>query len=139
VASQAYETYQRAFALLVELEGNPGGRATDPRLAQLMVDPWYSEVVQAIDQFRLKNEVVKGPYSFSNFHLDQVAPDGRVIFTDCEKETQEVYSASTGAQLTHYGVQTTPEQVVVFHPAGGSWRVADRNSGTPGAVHACNA
>jgi hypothetical protein len=139
IAGEAFTTYEHAFAVVVQIEGDPSGRATDPRLEQLMVNPWYSEVVQSINQFRLKDQIVKGPYSFSNFHLDQVTSDGRVIFTDCQKESQEIYSASTGAQLSHYGLQTTPEQIVVYHPAGGSWRVADRNSGTPGAVHACDA
>jgi hypothetical protein len=104
-----------------------------------MANPWYGEVVQAIDQFRLKNEVVRGPYSFTNFHLDQVTTDGRVIFTDCERESQEVFTASTGTQLTHYGLEVTPEQVVVYHPSPGTWLVADRNSGTAGAAHACAA
>lgn len=139
VAAQAFDAYQRAFGILAEIEGDPTGRATDPRLAEAMANPWYGEVVQAIDQFRLKNEVVRGPYAFTNFRLDQVTTDGRVIFTDCERESQEVFTASTGTQLTHYGLEVTPEQVVVYHPSSGTWLVADRNSGTAGAAHACDA
>jgi hypothetical protein len=80
---------------------------------------------------------VKGSYGFLNFHLDQVTSDGRVIFTDCEKQNEDLYSSKTGAQLTHYRTQETPEQVVVYHPAPAIWQVADRNTNTAGSGRAC--
>jgi hypothetical protein len=137
IGGQAFATYQHAFAVLVQIEGDPAGRSTDPRLAQVIVNPWYSELVQEINQLRLKNEVVKGSYSFSNFRLDQVTADGRVIFTDCQTNSQEVYSAKTGAPVSDSGTSRIPEQVVVYHPAGGAWRVADDNTNTAGSASAC--
>jgi hypothetical protein len=134
IAGEAFATYQRAFAVLVQIEGDPAGRSTDPRLAQLIVNPWYSEVVQQINELRLRAEVLKGSYSFSNFQLDQVTGDGRVIFTDCQTNSQEAHSARTGAQITHTGTYRIREQIVVYHPSPGTWQVADENQGT---VHSC--
>jgi hypothetical protein len=103
-----------------------------------MIDPWYAEVRAGIDQQRLKSEVVKGTYGFSKFRLNDVTPDGRIIFTDCEVQNEDLYSATTGAQLSHYGSQQTPEQVVVYHPTASIWKVADRNTNTAGSAHACD-
>jgi hypothetical protein len=135
IAGQAFATYQEAFAVLAELEENPTGRSTDALLPRLMVNPWYSEVIDQIDQLRLKNEVVRGPFSFSDFQLDQVTPDGRVIFTDCQSNSQEVYSSLTGAQVSDTGTYQIREQIVVYHPSSGVWRVADENQGT---AHSCS-
>ena len=139
IGAQAFRVYQQAFALLDSIEKSPRGVSTDPRLAQIMIDPWYGEVRVGIDQLRLKSEVAKGTYGFSKFRLNDVTPDGRIIFTDCEVQNEDLYSAKTGAQLTHYGSQQTPEQIVVYHPAAGIWKVADRNTGTAGAAHGCDA
>ena len=139
IGAQAFRVYQQAFALLTQIEESPTGYSTDPRLGQIMIDPWYGEVRAGIDQLRLKSEVVKGTYGFSKFRLDDVTPDGRIIFTDCEVQNEDLYNAHTGAQLTHYGSQQTPEQVVVYHPAANIWKVADRNTNTAGSAHACDA
>jgi hypothetical protein len=137
VGAQAFQVYQQAFALLIQIEGDPRGSATDPRLGDIMIDPWYAEVRAGINQLRLKREVVKGPYSFSKFRLDDVTPDGRVIFTDCQTNSQEIYSSATGAAVTNSGTGEIHEQIVVYHPTQSVWKVADRNTGTTGAVQAC--
>ena len=105
-------------------------------MSQLIVNPWYTEVVQQINELRLKAEVLKGSYSFSEFALDQVTADGRVIFTDCQTNSEEAYSTRTGAQLTHTGTYRIREQIVVYHPNPQTWQVADENQG---AVHSCAA
>jgi hypothetical protein len=130
VGQQAFSTYQQAFVLLNQLEASPTGRSTDPRLGQLMLDPWYGEVRAGLDELRLKSEVVKGPYSFSKFQLQQVTADGRVVFTDCQTNGQERYDSRTGARVTNTGVGEISEQVVVARGPDGMWRVADRNTGT---------
>jgi hypothetical protein len=139
VGAKAFSVYQHAFALISQIAASPTGASTDPRLAQVLIDPWYAQVRAQINQLRLKNEVVKGPYSFSKFELDNVMSDGRVIFTDCQTNGQAVYSAKTGAVVGNSGTSRIPEQVVVYHPSPTVWKVADDNQGpaTAGARNAC--
>jgi hypothetical protein len=125
------------MALLAQIEESPTGYSTDPRLGQIMIEPWYGEVRAFIDQLRLKRQVAKGPYSFSRFRLDDVTPDGRIIFTDCQTNSQEIYNATTGVAVTNSGTSQIAEQIVVYHPSQSVWKVADRNMGTAGAAHAC--
>jgi hypothetical protein len=140
VGQQAFTAYQHAFAAISQIAADPNGRSTDPRLAQLLMNPWYGQVVQEINLYRLRNEVVKGAYSFSKFELDDVTSDGRVIFTDCQTNGQTVYSSKTGAPLSNTGTARIPEQVVVYHPSPTSgFKIADDNQGTAtaGAKDAC--
>jgi hypothetical protein len=139
VGVRAFSVYQQAFALISQIAASPTGASTDPRLAHVLIDPWYAQIRAQINQLRLKNELVKGPYSFSNFKLDDVMSDGRVIFTDCQTNGQAVYSARTGALVRNSGTSRIPEQVVVYHPSPTVWKVADDNQGpaTAGARNAC--
>jgi hypothetical protein len=139
IGAQAFQVYQHAVALLSQIEESPTGYSTDPRLGQIMIDPWYGEVRAFIDQLRLKRQVVKGPYSYAKFRLDDVTPDGRIIFTDCETNSQEIYNATTGAAVTNSRTTEIPEQVVVYHPSQSVWKVADLNTNTAGSAHACDA
>ena len=139
IGAKAFRVYQQAFALLTQIEESPTGFSTDPRLGQIMIDPWYGEVRAGIDELRLRDEVVKGTYGFSKFRLDDVTSDGRIIFADCEIQNEDLYNARTGARLTQYGSQRTPEQVVLYHPSVSVWKVADRNTNTVGSAHACDA
>ncbi len=126
--------------MIAQVAGSPTGVSTDPRLAQLLMNPWYLEVVQAINVYRLHDEIVKGTYSFSNFHLDQVTADGRVIFTDCQTNGQAVYDAKTGALVGRSGTTRIPEQVVAYrNSASAAFKIADDNQGTAtaGATDAC--
>jgi hypothetical protein len=129
--------YQHAFGVIAEIEGSPTGRSTDPRLRAVLIDPWFSQIVQEINLYRLRDEVVHGPYSFTNFHLDEATADGRVIFTDCEINSQAVYNAKTGALVDSAGTARLPEQVVVYHPSPDVWQVADDNAVTSGAAAIC--
>ena len=122
VGAQAFQVYQDAIALLAQIEESPTGYSTDPRLGQIMIEPWYGEVRAYINELRLKREVVKGPYSFSKFRLDDVTSDGRIIFTDCQTNGQEIYSATTGAAVTNSGTSRIAEQIVVYHPSQSSGR-----------------
>ena len=137
LGAQAFAAYRGAFGLIAQIEGSPAGRSTDPRLRQVLVDPWYSKIVQEINLYRLRNEVVRGAYSFSNFRLDDVTTDGRVIFTDCQLNSQAVYDAKTGALIGDSGSASLPEQVVEYHPTGSAWRVADDNAVTGGTPKIC--
>lgn len=139
VGPQAFAAYQHAFGVIAEIEESPTGRSTDPRLKAVLIDPWFSQVVDEVNLYRLRDEVVRGPYSFSNFHLDQVTSDGRVIFTDCQTNGQAVYSAKTGALVGNDSTARLPEQVVVFHPSADVWQVADDNAVTTGAASICAA
>lgn len=140
VGQEAFAAYQQAFTLIAQIAASPTGVSTDPRLAQVLMNPWYLEVVQEINVYRLRDEVVKGPYSFSNFHLDDVTTDGRVIFTDCQTNGQAVYNAKTGALIGSAGTTRIPEQVVAYRTsAAAAFKIADDNQGTatPGATNAC--
>jgi hypothetical protein len=134
VGQQAFLAYQNAFAVIAQIEGDPTGRSTDPRLKAALVDPWLTQIVQMINNYRLRDQVVRGTYSFANFHLDSVTPDGRVIFTDCQTNSQAVYSAKTGALVGNDSTARLPEQVVVYHPSADVWRVADDNAVTTGSI-----
>lgn len=136
IGQQAFSTYQQAFALLNQLAESPTGRSIDPRLPTLMLQPWYAEVIADINLLRTRNQFVKGSYSFSNFQLSQVTPDGRVIFFDCQTNSQELYDSRTGAKLTNSGTLKIDEQVVVARGADGAWRVADHNIKTGNACGA---
>lgn len=140
IGQEAFAAYQQAFTVIAQVAGSPTGVSTDPRLAQLLMNPWYLEVVQAINVYRLHDEIVKGTYSFSNFHLDQVTADGRVIFTDCQTNGQAVYDAKTGALVGRSGTTRIPEQVVAYrNSASAAFKIADDNQGTAtaGATDAC--
>jgi hypothetical protein len=148
IGAQAFAAYQRAAALLSQIEGSPTGASTDPRLAQAFVDPRYSEVRTEVNALRLKDFVLRGPFSYSNFKLDDVTPDGRIIFTDCQSNDQQLFNGKTGAPVTYTGslgglvitpgAGRIPEQVVVYHPTPTSpWQVADTNTNTAGSANAC--
>jgi hypothetical protein len=130
VGQQAFLSYQQAFGVIAEISGTPTARSTDPRLSEVLIDPFYSEVVQEINVYRLRDEVVRGSYSFANIHLDTVTTDGRVIFTDCQTNSQAVYSAKTGALVGDAGTSHIPEQIVAFRssPSAG-FKIADDNQG----------
>jgi hypothetical protein len=137
VGQQAFAAYQHAFAVIAQIEGSPTGRSTDPRLKQILVKPWYSQIIQEINLYRLRSQVVRGPYSFSNFQLDDVTPDGRVIFTDCQTNGQALYNATTGSLVGNSGAARLPEQVVIYHPSANVWQVADDNAVTTGGAKIC--
>jgi hypothetical protein len=148
IGAQAFAAYQRAEALLAQIEGSPTGRSTDPRLAKAFVDPRYAEVRTEIDALRLKDFVLRGPFSYSNFKLDNVTADGRIIFTVCEFNDQQLYDGRTGAPVTYTGslgglvvtpgAGQIPAQAVVYHPTSTSpWLVADDNTNTAGSASAC--
>jgi hypothetical protein len=130
VGQQAFLAYQNAFGLIAQVAESPTGRSTDPRLGEVLANPYYAEVVQEINNYRLRDEVVRGTYSFANFHLDSVTSDGRVIFTDCQTNGQAVYSVKTGALVGNAGTAQIPEQVVAYRasPSGG-FKIADENQG----------
>lgn len=130
VGQQAFLAYQSAFGVIAKIAESPTGRSTDPRLAAVLADPYYAEVVQKINNYRLRDEVVRGAYSFANFHLASVTPDGRVIFTDCQTNGQGVYSVKTGALVGNAGTAQIPEQVVAYRasPTSG-FKIADDNQG----------
>lgn len=130
VGQQAFLAYQNAFGLIAQIAESPTGRSTDPRLGEVLANPYYTEVVQEINNYRLRDEVVRGTYSFANFHLDAVTPDGRVIFTDCQTNGQAVYSVKTGALVGNAGTAQIPEQVVAYRasPTDG-FKIADENQG----------
>lgn len=134
VGQQAFLAYQNSFRVIAQIEGDPMGRSTDPRLKAALVDPWLTQIVQMINNYRLRDQVVRGTYSFANFHLDSVTPDGRVIFTDCQTNSQAVYSAKTGALVGNDSTARLPEQVVVYHASADVWRVADDNAVTTGSI-----
>jgi hypothetical protein len=123
--------YQHAFGVIADIAGNPTGRSTDPRLSEVLVDPFFSEVAQEINVYRLRDEVVRGSYSFAGFHLDSVTADGRVIFTDCQTNGQAIYSVKTGALVGSAGTSQIPEQVVAYQssPSAG-FKIADDNQGS---------
>lgn len=130
-ATQAFDAYQHAFGVIAAIAGDPNGRSTDPRLNQVLVDPFYSEVIQEINVYRLRDEVVHGSYSFANFHLDSITADGRVIFTDCQTNSQVVYSAKTGAVVGNAGTSRIPEQVVAYKASpSADFKIADDNQGS---------
>jgi hypothetical protein len=131
VGQEAYLAFQHAFGVVADIAGNPIGRSTDPRLSEVLVGPLYTQVVQEINVYRLRDEVVRGAYSFANFHLDTVTPDGRVIFTDCQTNSQSVFSAKTGALIGNAGTARIPEQVVAYRnsPSTG-FKIADENQGS---------
>lgn len=131
IGQQAFSAYQHAFGVIADIAGSPTGRSTDPRLRQALTDPFYSEVVQEINVYRLRDEVVRGTYSFANFHLDNITADGRVIFTDCQTNSQAIYDAKTGAQVGNAGTSRIPEQVVAYRSSPSSqFRIADDNQGS---------
>jgi hypothetical protein len=137
---EAFAAFQQAFTVIAQVAGSPTGVSTDPRLAQVLMNPFYLQVVQEINVYRLRGEVVKGPYSFSNFHLDEVTGDGRVIFTDCQTNGQAVYNAKTGALIGSGGTTRIPEQVVAYRSSPSTtFKIADDNQGTAtaGARDAC--
>jgi hypothetical protein len=142
IGQQAFQAYRQALAVVAEIAESPTGRSTDPRLRAVLIDPFYSEVVQEINLYRLRNQVVRGSYSISNFRLDAVTADGRVIFTDCQTNSQALYSATTGALVGNGGTSEIPEQVVVYRngPAA-TFQVADDNQGSAvtAARNACAA
>jgi len=149
IGAQAFAAWQHASRVLSQIEGNPGGIATDPQLAQNFIAPALNEVAQEIDQLRLRGYVLRGPFSFSRFKLDEVTPDGRIIFTDCQNNTEQLYNAKTGQLITTPvpignmvvtpGPSRIAEQVVVYHPSSTSpWLVADDNTNTAGSAHACD-
>ena len=139
VGQQAFTAYERAFSVIAEIAGDPSARSTDPRLAQALVDPFYSQVVQEINLYRLRDEVVHGSYSFANFRLDTVSSDGRVIFTDCQTNSQAIYNAKTGALVGNAGTSRIPEQVVAYRSGPGTeFKIADENQG-PAVTAARNA
>jgi hypothetical protein len=132
-----------------QIEADPTGTFTDPRLAQSFVAPALNYVKQELVQLRLHGYVLRGPYSLSNFKLDDVTTDGRIIFTDCQKNIEQLYKAKTGELITipvpignmvvRPGPGQIPEQVVVYHPTSASpWLVADDNTNTAGSAHACD-
>jgi hypothetical protein len=131
---QAFLAYKNAFGVIAQIESDPVGRSTDPRLKAALIDPWLTQIVQMINNYRLRDQVVRGSYSFANFHLDSVTPDGRVIFTDCQTNSQAVYSVKTGALVGNDATARLPEQVVVYHPSADVWRVADDNAVTTGSI-----
>lgn len=147
IGHQAFAAYQQASILLYKIEGSPTGSGSDSRLATSFVNPGYSEVQAQINALREKGFVLSGPYSFANFQLDQVTPDGRVIFTVCETSDQGLFDASTRLPVTYTsslgglvvtpGTSIIPEQVVVYHPSATTWQVADDNTNTAGSAHAC--
>lgn len=140
VGEEAFTAYKSAFSVIAAIAGSPTGISTDPRLAQVLMNPWYLQVVQEINVYRLRDEVVKGTYSFSNFQLDSVTPDGRVIFTDCQTNSQAVYNARTGALIGNAGTSRIPEQVVAYRSSPTApFKIADDNQGTEtaGARNAC--
>lgn len=137
IGQKAFAAYQHAFGVIAEIEGSPTGRSTDPRLRAVLIDPWFTQIVQEINLYRLRDEFVRGPYSFANFHLDEVTTDGRVIFTDCQTNAQAVYNAKTGAVVGNDSTARLPEQVVVYHPSPDVWQVADDNSVTSGGAAIC--
>jgi hypothetical protein len=137
VGQQAFLAYQHAFGVIAEIEGTPTGRSTDTRLRSVLIDPWFSQIVQEINLYRLRDEVVHGPYSFRNFHLETITADGRVIFTDCQINSQAVYSAKTGTLVGNTATARLAEQVVVYHPGPDVWQVADDNAVTSGAAGIC--
>lgn len=139
VGQQAFAAYQHAFGVIAEIEGSPTGRSTDPRLRAVLIDPWFSQIAEEISVYRLRDEVVRGSYSFTNFHLDEVMADGRVIFTDCQVNGQAVYNAKTGALVGSSATARLAEQVVVYHPSPSVWQVADDNAITSGAAAICTA
>ncbi len=139
VGQQAFLAYQHAFGVIAQLEASPTARSTDPRLRDVLIDPWFSQIAEEISVYRLRDEVVRGPYSFTNFHLDQVMADGRVIFTDCQVNGQAVYNAKTGALVGSSATAHLAEQVVVYHPSPDVWQVADDNAVTSGAAGICAA
>lgn len=130
VGQEAFLAYQHAFGVIAEIAGSPTGRSTDPRLSQVLMDPFYSEVVQEINVYRLRDQVVRGSYSFANFRLDTVTTDGRVIFTDCQTNSQALYSAKTGALVGNAGTSQVPEQVVAYRSSpSADFKIADANQG----------
>jgi hypothetical protein len=148
VGAQAFAAWQHASSVVAQIEGDPTGTATDSRLAQNLVAPALNEVADQIVQLRLHGYVLRGPYSFSNFRLDDVTADGRVIFTDCQRNTRQLYNSKTGELIARPvpignmvvtpGPSQVPEQVVIYHPTSTSpWRVADDNTNTAGSAHAC--
>ena len=140
IGQEAFAAYQQAFTVIAQVAGSSTGVSTDPRLARLLMNPWYLEVVQQINVYRLRDEIVKGTYSFSNFHLDEVTADGRVIFTDCQTNGQAVYNAKTGALVGSADTTRIPEQVVAYRSsASAAFKIADDNQGTAtaGAMDAC--
>ena len=140
IGQEAFAAYQQAFEVIAQVAGSPTGVSTDPRLAQVLMNPWYLEVVQEINVYRLHDEIVKGTYSFSNFQLDQVTTDGRVIFTDCQTNGQAVYNAKTGALIGSADTTKIPEQVVAYRSSSSAaFKIADDNQGTAttGARDAC--
>ena len=140
IGQEAFAAYQQAFEVIARVAGSPTGVSTDPRLAQVLMNPWYLEVVQEINVYRLHDEIVKGTYSFSNFQLDQVTTDGRVIFTDCQTNGQAVYNAKTGALIGSADTTKIPEQVVAYRSSSSAaFKIADDNQGTAtaGARDAC--
>ena len=139
VGQQAFAAYQHAFGVIADIEGSPTGRSTDPQLRSLLIDPWFTQIAQEINVYRFRDEVVRGLYSFTNFHLDQVTADGRVIFTDCQVNGQAVYNAKSGALVGNSGTGRLAEQVVVFHPSPDVWQVADDNAVTSDAAGICAA
>lgn len=138
IGLSAFNAYQHAFSVIAEIAGSQTGVSTDPRLAQVLTNPWYLQVVQEINLYRLRGEVVRGDYSFSNFHLDAVTADGRVIFTDCQTNSQAIYDAKTGALVGNPGTSRIAEQVVAYRTSPGApFKIADDNQGTQGASGAC--
>ena len=140
VGQQAFLAYQNAFGVIAQIASDPTGISTDPRLEQVLANPFYLEVVQEINIYRLRDEVVKGSYSFSDFHLDSVTADGRVIFTDCQTNSQALYNAKTGALIGNAGTTQIPEQVVAFRSSPSTpFKIADDNQGPAiqGARNAC--
>jgi hypothetical protein len=137
VGREAFLAYQHAFGVIAEIEGTPTGRSTDTRLRSVLIDPWFSQIIQEINLYRLRDEVVHGPYSFTNFDLETITADGHVIFTDCQINSQAVYSARTGAVVGNTATARLAEQVVVYHPGPDIWQVADDNAVTSGAAGIC--
>jgi hypothetical protein len=138
VGQQAFAAYEHAFDVIAEIEGDPTGRSTDPRLQSILINPWLTQIVSEINLFRLRDQIVKGTVSFTNFELTTVTGDGRVIFTDCQVNGQAVHNAKTGLIVGNDLTQRLAEQVVVYHPSANVWQVADDNAVTSGSAAICN-